>query len=469
MKYLLVLLLSKLLSADYMVNISPNNDVNESLAIAHQSNQNWKGKTHLLDMNVDVLYIILYNFEINDLLSMVEASPQMSPLASAVFRQQFKGYKISISRCNSNQLDCNHENVHQVANLKRIEIYKFNAILNVLKYFGNAIEQLNTENGFIGAKNLAEINRMANQYCTSSLTHLSLGKIEKDTFKQFIKPFVRIEELSMEITNDDIQPGIMPINEIFPKLLRLDVRIRSDIDASLFNCTLSNLEEIFVEITSDRHKKCHQLDDLLRKNPQIKSVQILNSIVSDVPYGFLAALNDHVPCLENLTMQSNLNFDMQNASLHFDNVKCLHLKTYHPSSIDQLSFSRLESLQMKYVPIMYRLWLKFFKQNHNLKRIHLEVAYREGSVQLVELMRELPNLREIILHCIESISVVNIITIIEEHAQLVNFQMFLSNKFAPDDLDTLRDRFECEWNIRESHHNIRNQQLVDVFVFKKKN
>lgn len=77
---------------------------------------------------------------------------------------------------------------------------------------------------------------------------------------------------------------------------------------------------------------------LIEKNLQIRSMDI----VSTVPE-LAKVVNELLPRLENIALHFN---DQQNEPLHFENVKHCTLDTYYDTTITNLSFSCLESLEI---------------------------------------------------------------------------------------------------------------------------
>lgn len=78
-------------------------------------------------------------------------------------------------------------------------------------------------------------------------------------------------------------------------------------------------------------------------------------------------VNELLPRLENITLRFN---DQRNEPLHFENVKHCTLDSYYDTMITTLSFSHLESLEIRDPSIEIRFkYNEFFRRHRNLRRL----------------------------------------------------------------------------------------------------
>lgn len=119
----------------------------------------------ITDLNNDVLYIILNRLELNYLMNIAEAIPQLSGIVGEVFRRKYPNLELEIRL--PNIMDRFREKLPP--NDHRFEIDNVSMALGVLKHFRHFIQSLRIDATDMGSSELAAINRFANIYCSETL------------------------------------------------------------------------------------------------------------------------------------------------------------------------------------------------------------------------------------------------------------------------------------------------------------
>lgn len=152
--------------------------------------------------------------------------------------------------------------------------------------------------------------------------------------------------------------------------------------------------------------------------------------------------------------------DDNNEPLHFDSVRHCILHTNSFSTIKNLSFSHLESLETTYTDKEHGKFNDFFRRNKNLSQLYLR-SICGTKLNIVELTAELPNLTEMIVKFYSGVYVEHVIRFIVGHRKLMKFQCPV-HEIAKEQRERLRVRFERDWHIRS---------IFDInvaFVFEKR-
>lgn len=195
--------------------IESNNDVDGSSRgelQPHILNGSSQKKTKFNNLDDDVLYIIFNDFQFDDLLSVAEAKPDFTCVASQIFGQKYQNYNFVVGRLDQ-------EKFEEKVRIKYFIINDCKMALNTLRYFGNNIKKLEVDNRKLSDDQSRNISKFVNNYASASLTHIYLNKAKEDTFSQFKKPFENVVVLRCSIERG--QSGeILSFNEMFPKLQR---------------------------------------------------------------------------------------------------------------------------------------------------------------------------------------------------------------------------------------------------------
>lgn len=397
------------------------------------NNENNKNKTKFIDINMDVQFLILKHLSLMELISLVEAIPQSYSLALKVIRHN--NYEIVICHNCPNI----HQNYFENNIVKSVEIYNLDLILNTLKMYGSSIQQIVIRSDFSDNNGSMIIGRCINEYSSESLVHLRLGEIKEDTFARFTLPFKNLEHLTFTVANStQFKNGSLPMNQLFPKLRRLTTVWRSNVDYSFIDCHFPQLEWLYFEGSMSAWQQREQIESILKKNHQIRSIS-----VRFFPKDFIKILNKALPNIESLSIDR---IDVGTDAVHMANVNKFVIFDANSDSIRNLSFPKLESLELKYSPEHLDAWMEFFRKHQNLTKLYVFHPLSWQTVQLTELTKDLTNLHEVRLGCTNYISFEAISRFIDDHKRLMTFR-FSKYRFNDEDWFQLRHRFENEWNF----------------------
>lgn len=262
--------------------------------------------------------------------------------------------------------------------------------------------------------------------------------INEDTLQQFTVPFNELEHLVLVIKSKTIAHGFMSFDKLLPKLSQMHLFLYSDVDYSFIDCELQYLEHLVLGVSSDAQNRTYQIDALLRKNTQIRYIEI-----AFFPTDYLKVINVLLPKLENLTLQ---HLDIGNESIQFEHVKCFTLQSSGLQSLRNLSFPKLEVLSMKFAAPYLNSWIDFFKRHPNISKLHITDTHNPVWNPLLQLSANLPNLNEILIDSLNYIPVDTISEFIERNNKLMSVKIAIF-KFNKADGDVLRKKFQHEWDI----------------------
>lgn len=427
----------QLLQSEFFTNEFQQNDIIDS-----EFRLNCVAKLKLSDLNEDVLYLILDCMHFMDLLSIVEAIPNLSSLAISILRQRHYGVDI----CNAYPDDDFYGRKFSDDLIdRRFKINNFQLSLRVLKHFGSAIKWLRIQNGFILQQKADIIADSINKYASESLTSLQLGSVYTDTFHRFTVPFKNVQELSFTIETKTLANDFKPLNQTFPNVQSLNMYLRSNVNTSFIDCKLMQLKHLFLGVTDEAWPQREHFENLMRRNQQIRQIEL-----RFLPQNYIEVVNAILPKIENLTIFDN--FDIGNNQIHFENVKFFDLSSQSSRSIVNLSFSHLEILKAHYSSKHFQEWIDFFNHNKNISELHLYEHFDDRTVPLMELTAILRNLSALSLELNNWISVETVCQFIEHNNKLKHFQ-FVTPRFVESDAIRLKERFADEWHIQEIGNN----------------
>lgn len=275
---------------------------------------------------------------------------------------------------------------------------------------------------------------------------LNLGEIYEDTLKQFTEPLKYVEDLSFSVVDVvDVRTGPLALNQVFPNLRRLTLKLDSDVDYTFLGCHFPHLDELNVMLSDYSLERINQIAELFRKNPQIRSFKPFY-----FPKHYAKVISKLLPNLENLSLQK---LEIDSGIVRFEHLKHLTFYLcYHPRSIDKLVLPIIESLTMSYAPDMFNSWSAFFNQHQHLKRLHMDVnSGEEMDFKFVQLTAQIPNLLQITINGAHDMNAQIVTKIIQSHKQLMKFEYKNSDeRKVQQDKPILQKQFGKEWNIKDT-------------------
>lgn len=394
-----------------------------------------KNTTKLINLDTDVLFLIFAHLNINDLLNLVDVEPNFHYLAAEVFRRKYRKRTIDMQGANVNA----QRQIAEYVSGETISIYDVELFKKMLKIFGFAIEKIELQNE---VNNTNILCQFINKYC-SSLRSLTLNFISEDTLNHFTAPLKLVQDLSFPKDLASVgKKNEVSLNRLFPKLQRLSINLKSTVNRSFLLHKFPHLEQLNAIISKNAWKQRDQIEEFLRKNPQIRQLDIDSLQYPDDYFQFVKNL---LPNLESLTIHdSYTEFEFLDKTIQFDHVKQL---TYFalPYFLDKLSFPRLESVKMQYSRLMTKIYMHFFQNHKLLQRLHIN-EFNGSNDDLLAMIDEFTNLIEFRMDYSEDIAVDTIIKIIRTRETLMKFELKMIELEA-NDVTIIRNRLENEWHI----------------------
>lgn len=380
---------------------------------------------------------------------MLEAipSPIVSSVAASVFRQKYRDYETIIS----DRMNYIEKEFEIDDNSKRIIIRTFAISLKFIKHFGYVVRQIKIQNQFFNQEKAATVNQCINQHGSDSLVHLDLNHIKDDTFEQYSIPFKNVESLSFIIDPSyfhEANPGILNLNEIFPKLRHLNLFVTENIDLKFLQYEFPQLIDLKLKVFFFVRNGTDHVAKFLEKNQQIRSITLLYH-----QDDYVRVISEKLPNIENVTFQG---FDAGNETLCFENVKNLNMDTEFPKLVDKLLLPQLESLEI-YYSWKPKEWITFLKNHTNLKRLHLKGYPLHKPVKLGEFIAALGDLIELTVEYEYEfeINAAKIRNIVESHEKLTKLHFYTSDvKLTDHVLNEIQRNFENDWLIQYSEGKI---------------
>lgn len=393
-------------------------------------------KIKFTDLYDDVLLQIFSNLCIKDFLNLSKACPRLSSLINDTLRRTYGQFEFRVMSTNYDGT----EKMHEYSENQFIEIYDLQTFEEILHHFGHSIKKVGFNNGNFNDNNSNALNRLIQEHCANTLTHLDLNFIKESTFESFNVPMNGVEELLFQVNLKSVNQGVLPLNELVPNLRRLRIELYSDTDYSFIECKFPKLEHLYMSATGPTRafQRKEQIDGILRKNQQITSIHTFS-----FPGDYVKIIHELLPNVKRLYLHA---FDIGDDKLHFEHVKHMTLYDDTAVSVNNLSFSNLESLDIVYSRRTFNSWMEFLRLHSHLREFNL-TAYVDEEVPLLELTDELDDLIEMNLRCTKHINVDTIGQFIDSHKNLNRFHLSI-RKFNDGDVQILKERYENEWHIR---------------------
>lgn len=390
--------------------------------------ENMIGRTTLADVDEDVLFLIIEQLDSMDLINLASSHARLASIAFDIFRRQYSDMEIW-QTFSMDQKACG----------KCIHFDNVPDIVATLKHFGRAIKKITVHSRDIENNKLMAIFECINEYA-SELIHFDLGALQTDTFRKFTIPFNKVEILDFVVDGwiKSVAPFSLPLNQIFPKLNRLILRLQAGLDYNFLDSEFSHLEDLYLSICSDALERQNEIGRFLLKNKQIRSFTS-DYFIDD----YARLLNQYLPNTQNLSVPFSLH---PNEDIRFEHIKHFKLMDYRARSLEKVSFAQIESLEMFYELQFRNHWIEFARRHSNLKRLNIVFNPLEGHSGLLEMAAELPDLVEITARFYKNINVAVINQLVDSHEKLWKIT-FLHNGLDQNEIDLIRQHFENTWTI----------------------
>lgn len=416
----------------------------------------------ITDLSFDIQFLIFSGFKLKDLYKIADAHPNFRAVTADLFRRRYSHLTMDIRETHSIFAELLFE--REELETGKIVFRQIKSALKVLKCFGCVIQKINIVNRQIKANESNIISKIINKYGSESLIHLDFGEIKENTFEQFMKPMSKVENLTMTIDKvTKIKIGNLTLNQIFPKLRRLELELNADVDYSFLNYKFPHLEDLEVAVSGASWKQRDPIEGLLKHNPQIRSIRTFF-----VPRDYPKVINKWLPNLESASFQL---FDIGNDTVRMEKLKKISIQAVE--SIQNLFLPSVEIIFMKYLPYDFDKWVTFFKNHQSVKKLHLSAErYLNMNFQFIELLENLPELNELNVEGFGEVGkefgVEAITNVLLNHERLTMFR-FSIYMYSRDEITTIFERFQHEWNIDQItvNHHYSKYPMASILMRKK--
>lgn len=452
----------------------PNGVISADIKSKESTDFSNKTKIDFDDLIEDVQYIIMELLITEDVMHLMEAVPTLSTLGVSIYQKRYRGFEIFVSDAYMMCFIKNNFAENHDVNPPQLNFISFDVVFGVIKHFGSVIQRIRFDRRVLTADESGrKFSQLINKYASDSLTHLNLGEIEPATFLHFTTPFKSVEYLSFIVKfyyEIDQFNKIAPLNQIFPILRQLKMKLGADVDYSFIDCDFAHLEHLKLIIGLDSWKRKDQIKSLLSKNSRIQSLDGGLFVWQAIGSEYIKAIQKSLPNIQNLSLSE---FQFQE-SIQFNEVKefCLKMpKNIYEFSknIGNLSFPHLDKLKIivknEYFIRIVDTWDEFFDRHLNISKLHYINHVHDCNEMMEHGESSLPNLIELTLECTYDTDPEGIHAFLQSHDKLMKFQMIKriplyakrlvdSDTYRDlDDLNALRRMLEQEWIVEDLEGN----------------
>lgn len=378
----------------------------EALVCPTEANQPWN-KTTLMKLNLDCQLTILEQLDLESLRNLAQTNDHFLHLASDVFKRRISKKNILIYASNVENdffdtseliaVDLQHFWVHWMkVSLEgiwdaddSIEIRELGAIVNVMKYFGDAIQRLTIRTEFAINDGVFEnIGEMISKHCSESLVELKVWYFSEKVLKHIKKPFRAVESVSLHyFSNEDIS-DYLAMDELFPQMKRLSLALGTIMNNEYIVRHYPHVNSLKIKTNAKRHSDFTQFENDLKKLIEMNA-QIRNLDLDSVPSALVGHASKHFTNLDSLSLAES--------SLHFRNAERIHFYNVTKfSAKDDPAHISFDHLQELHVDCEYCSdeWIDFMAKHPNLQQVHILVMELDADTFKM-FTKHVPNVREL--------------------------------------------------------------------------
>lgn len=344
-----------------------------------------------------------------------------------------------------------HDTLPEDEQLDKIEIFNFSIALETLKMFGHLITKLHLNLSNADSNEAKAISNYVNEYCSESLVEITFDVAHGNPLKYWIMSFENVKRLTFGVKSLSNRKDIPKLNEMFPRLQTISLYLGAK-SRDYFDCHFPHLNELIINELNSKKKSFDDsyIDNLLRENPQIRSVTVYKG-----RHSLLQKITEALHGLENLTIESFKDFS---GYVLFENLSKLSLK----QSLEvprHLHAPKLQELEMAFSSEDLKSWTKFLKDHSKLKRLHLnyQFIYHDDFKQMTD---TLPDLEEVSVSPYQNAysgmkwtfpDVATVIKFLETHEKLKKFDIAMCNDY---DKGMFQLKLENKWQIIEQNEGL---------------
>lgn len=308
----------------------------------------------------------------------------------------------AISKFRIHEKDLQIKILPTIANLKKIEINRFNtrairihdaaSALRFLRNFGRFIPHISFYKSYAETFWDQRIYSSINKFCFKSLEELNGYFTEDHSIDGWRKPFkkltsIHLYELSLKCENN------MNLSVMLPSLRSLFIKSAKLSSLKCFEHHFPHLEHIHLEMNSCLlSKKEKTVEMFFHLNPQIQSVQV--RCIENLRFLHLISKLKNITNLEfSMLVNADNRVDYEKIkSIHFKSVKTCSLQTTKANYLPIL-FDELEELEIR-INLMSNEFIRFITNQQTLKVLYIFPCVLDLQQWMV-IVENMPNLIEI--------------------------------------------------------------------------
>lgn len=331
-----------------------------------------------------------------------------------------------------------------------VRISKFQAIEDTLRIFGDLVHFLDISFSQINETSKKSIIEFINDNCTESLTQLHLKNCDGLTLNEFEKPFYKVKRTSFLSSSNpsNVKSKILiKLDQVFPELRSLNLKIVNVDDWSLIGNEFPNLRNLYIDLPEPTDEIYPDLGSLFKKSQKINSLQI-----NYISLGMLKEANNFLLDLRKLDILVDIFDDSYDGDqIHFSNVTHLHLYSAHnnPQVPAKIVFTQLHELYLNIKESFTDEWIKFF-ENQQKKTIYVcQLNFGDlNNKQLITIAEKQPNIQWATINPgnATNLTVDAIVTFIEKSKKLSLLE-FSRDSVNVAERAILQDKLSRYWTI----------------------
>lgn len=373
----------------------------------------------LIDLNIDCLEGVLEHLQIEDLLNAADANKRLSHAASFLFDRKYGRkyltlgfrYNFNIFQRGSFQT-FNRINFEFSIGNERLCGSAIRPAFQLLRCFGRSIYSVQ----YLFHEDCNEDHEIyfclfdyIEKYCSETLNDFHINFcLNHSKILLFKKPFVKVENLCISLISKRNNSNLCgakeisastPLNitkdclvKIFPKIRNLRIEILTECSEFIHSGCLANnfpyLENL--DITDAEMEKCDKCieiyADLLRLNPQLKSLYIHQDIMN---MKIFQSTNESLQNLEHLDICFHFFIKNFNGKKPLKSLKHLRIGGNWPEEtcVNPFLCDQLESLTIDmdfepYRPIEY--FNPYFEENQSIRSLYLQIPNEDLLNSLIQ-------------------------------------------------------------------------------------
>lgn len=397
--------------------------------------------TKFTDLSIECQLLTLEQLELEELINMAAVNDSFRMLVADVLKRRFGQLFVSLRR----QMHATMEKTIEASKDGTLIIENYDLMLKFVKFLGYTVESLQVDFSNFDPNRISAISRYISKHCSDTLIQLDIRnypRTSENVLDIIETAFKNAEEVSFGF--ERIGDSFLTLNELFPKVRRLNLENVRIINATFFNETLPHLEHISISFSTSDGIDQKGIAELIEKNPQIQSVQFKQS-----SYELLKLLSENQPNLHELKIHGTiLNTNGDNGKIRFKNVKHFTIKSID-NTPEYLTFDQITNLTVEYSKQITDEWINFVVKQTHLIKIEVFSAISDRQVNMIT--ENLRHFEDASINCASDVQVETINKFIQSNHNLKTFK--LTKNFIPIISESQRAKwikmFENDWNIQK--------------------